>query len=91
MGSLFSFDIIHTISPQKDDIPCLDTHNGKGDHVTHLLTFQVLCSDYDDDHRILTKLFYCTLHDKYLQWYFSFPPYSIESFYKLSNSFIQKK
>ena len=57
MGIPLSFDIIHTISPQEDDMTCLDTYNGKGDLMTHLKTFQVLCSDYACDHGILAKLF----------------------------------
>ncbi|WP_044908731.1 hypothetical protein, partial [[Clostridium] innocuum] len=51
---------------------------------------QILCSDYAHDHRILAKLFARTFHDKALQWYCSLPPYSIDSFPKLANAFIQQ-
>lgn len=67
MGSPLSFDIIYIVASQQNDMPHLDTYNGKGDLVTHLKTFQVLCSDYAYDHRILAKLFVHTFHDKYLQ------------------------
>lgn len=90
MGSPLSFEIIHTTTPLQDDVTRLETYNGKGDHVTHLKTFQVLCSDYAHDHRILAKLLSHIFYDKNLQWYCSFPPYSIDSFHELDNAFIQK-
>ena len=71
-------------------MPCLENYNAKGDHVHHVKTFQMLCSDYDHDHRISAKLFAQTFHDKDLQWFFSLTPYSINSFPQLSNAFIQQ-
>ena len=71
-------------------MPHLDTYDGKGDHVTHLKNFQVLCSDYAHDQSILVKLFSCTFHEKSLNWYCYFPPYSSDSFHKIANAFAQQ-
>jgi hypothetical protein len=57
MGSPLSQDIIRTLFPQQTDMPQLENYNGKGDLVHHVKTFQILCSDYAHDHRILAKLF----------------------------------
>ena len=67
MGSPLSFDIIHIATPQQDDMPHLDTYNGKGDPIMHLKTFQFLCRDYAHDHQSLPKLFSYTFHEKDLQ------------------------
>ena len=66
MGSPLSLEIIHIISSQQSYIPHLYTYNGKGVHVTHLKTFQVICSDYDHDNMTLAKLFAHNFHDKAL-------------------------
>ena len=71
-------------------MPCLENHNGKGDPIHHVKTFQILCSDYAHDHRILAKLFAQNFHDKSLQWFCSLTPYSINSFPQLANTFIQQ-
>lgn len=89
MGSPLSLDIICALIPQQADMPRLENYNGKGDHVTHVKIFQILCSDYAHDHKILDKLFARTFHDKAFQWYCSLPTYSIDSFPKLANAFIQ--
>ena len=66
MGSPLYFKFIHIVAPLKVDMPCLDTYNGKGDIVIHLKTFQVLCSDYAHDRKILAKLFAHTFYNKAL-------------------------
>ena len=68
----------------------LEKYNGKGDLVHHVKIFQILCSDYAHDHRILAKLFAQTLRDKNLQWFCSSTPYSINLFPQLANAFIQQ-
>ena len=65
-GSPLSCDIICTLTPQQDDMPHLENYNGKRDHVYHVKTFQILCSDYAHDHRILAKKKSLTFHDKAL-------------------------
>ena len=71
-------------------MPHLENYIGKGDPIHHVKIFQIICSDYPHDHRILAKLFARTFCDKALQWFCSLPPYSIDSFPQLANAFIQQ-
>ena len=68
----------------------MELYNGKGDPLTHVKTFQTICTDFAHDQRLLAKLFTRTLRDKALQWYCSLPSYSITSFQQLANAFIQQ-
>ena len=94
MGSPLSLDIIRNLVPQQANMPCLENYNCKGDPIHHVKIFQILCSDYAHDHRVLAKLFTQTFHAKALQWFCSLTPYSIHSFPELANAFfstIQKQ
>lgn len=47
-------------------MPHLENYNGKGEHVHHVKTFQIPCSDFAHDRQILVELFAQTFRDKAL-------------------------
>lgn len=77
IASTLSLDIIQDIIPPKIEIPHCDTYNGKD--------YTMTC-----ENMFMAKLFVRNFQDKALQWYFSLPPYSIDSFQNISNALIQQ-
>lgn len=49
VASPLSLDVVKVVPPKHVEIPQLELYNGKGDPLTHVKTFQTLCTNFSYD------------------------------------------
>lgn len=85
--NMLSLQILRTQMPQGIEFPRFEKYYGKGDPISHVSAYTILCSDFIFEDNLLTKLFPRSLNDTALEWFFSLPNNSISSFNGLVDTF----